>query len=116
MQTVMKVVLLSLVQRLGPMLVFPCEEVWQTMRKKLKSVFPNLEESVHLSYFTPEDQALLRQAPALKATYSVLRQIRQVATEALGQALAEKKLVPVWELGLQSMRLPRWEQTCLLIF
>lgn len=34
----------------------------------------------------------MRLAPALKATYSVLRQIREVATEALGQALAEKKI------------------------
>jgi hypothetical protein len=85
MQTVMKVVLLTLVQRPHPF--FSCEEVWQTTRKKLMSVFPNLEESVHLSSFTPEDQAILRQAPTLVATYSILRLIRSVATGAR----AEKK-------------------------
>lgn len=84
MQTVMKVVLLTLVHRHRPF--FSCEEVWQTTRKKLMSVFPNLEERVHLSSFTPEDQALLRQAPTLVAWRT------QVVTGALGQARAEKKI------------------------
>jgi hypothetical protein len=50
------------------------------------SVFLNLEESVHLSSFTPEDQALLGQAPTLVAWRT------QVATGALGQAGAENKI------------------------
>jgi isoleucyl-tRNA synthetase len=92
MQTVMREVLFTLVRALAPVLVFTCEEVWQTMREELKAVFPHLEESVHLSQNPSQENLPFRHDQALEEHFDVLRSIRQVVTGALEVARAEKKI------------------------
>lgn len=89
-QTLMRDILMTLVTGLAPILVFTCEEVWQTMRQDLLSVFPDLPESVHAALLPAPQQKWKN--PLLSEHYQKIRGVRQVITGALEQARAEKKI------------------------
>jgi len=83
-QTTMADVLDRLVRALAPLVVFACEEVWQTMGSAHGDLFVDRPQSVHEASFLPPQDGWKNEA--LQATYDVLLKVRQVVTGALERA------------------------------
>ena len=86
-QTVLAENLKALVRVVAPILVFTSEEVWQFMPEALRDG----AESVHLSGW-PELDLPAGEADALRESYRVIFEVRDVATKALEDARNESRV------------------------
>ncbi|MBU4555594.1 MAG: class I tRNA ligase family protein, partial [Actinobacteria bacterium] len=95
-QTVLARMLTTLVRLVAPILVFTAEEIWQFTPEALRGD----ALSVHLAGW-PSVEVPAEKAEALRAAYSVVLEVREVATKALEQARNDKVVGKSQEAALE---------------
>ena len=83
-QTVLNVLLQTLLRLLAPVLAYTCEEVWQFMPETLRE-----GESVHLTDWPTLDLSML-DTQTLRGDYQMVREVRDAVTKALEDARNDK--------------------------